>query len=221
MKNVLKIEGNELLSQKVYQVLKKEIVKGFLQPGTKLSENKLAREMHVSRTPVREAMRKLTAERLITTNPNKIMTVAKISLIDMKEVLQVRGALEGLAASIAAKKINRENINELKKIVSEMSLHITKEGLLSYCEIDDKFHDLILNVCGNKWIIRVRENLSNFIYRYRVMSLSVPERLKFSLEEHQAIMESLKKHNSEEADRLSKIHMENTIINILKNIELE
>ena len=79
MKNVLKIEGNELLSQKVYQVLKKEIVKGFLKPGAKLSENKLAREMHVSRTPVREAMRKLVAEGLITTNPNKTMTVSKVS----------------------------------------------------------------------------------------------------------------------------------------------
>jgi len=64
----------------------------------------------------------------------------------------------------------------------------------------------------------VRENLGNFIYRYRFKSLSVPGGLKHSLEEHQAIMESFKKHNSEEADRLSKIHLENTIINILGNV---
>ena len=69
MKDVFKVERYELLSQKVYRTLKKEIVKGFLKPGIKLSENKIAKEMHVSRTPVREAMRKLTAEGLITTNP--------------------------------------------------------------------------------------------------------------------------------------------------------
>ena len=220
MKNIIKIEGYELLSQKVYQTLKKEIVKGFLKPGSKLSENQLAREMHVSRTPVREAMRKLTAEGLIKTNPNKTMTVSEVSLVDMKEVLLVRGALEGLAASIAAKRISSQEIDKLEKIVAQMGLYLftTKEHLSSYCEVDDQFHDLILSICGNKWIIKVRENLSNFIYRYRVMSLSVPERLKCSLEEHQAIMESLKKRNSEEANRLSQIHMENTIINILKNV---
>lgn len=221
MKDILKIEGYELLSQKVYQVLKKEIVRGILEPGSRLSENKLAKEMHVSRTPIREAIRKLTAEGLVKTSPNKRMTVSKVSLVDMKEVLLVRGALEGLAASIAAKRISSQEIDKLEKIVTQMSLYATKKHLSSYCEVDDKFHDLILDVCGNKWIIKVRENLSNFIYRYRVMSLSVPERIKCSLEEHRAIMESLKRHDSEEANKLSQIHMENTIINILKNVELE
>lgn len=221
MKDILKIEGYELLSQKVYQVLKKEIVRGILEPGSRLSENKLAKEMHVSRTPIREAIRKLTAEGLVKTSPNKRMTVSKVSLVDMKEVLLVRGALEGLAASIAAKRISSQEIDKLEKIVTQMSLYATKKHLSSYCEVDDKFHDLILDVCGNKWIIKVRENLSNFIYRYRVMSLSVPERIKCSLEEHRAIMESLKKHDSEEANKLSQIHMENTIVNILKNVELE
>ena len=221
MKDILKIEGYELLSQKVYQTLKKEIVRGILEPGSRLSENKLAKEMHVSRTPVREAIRKLVAEGLVKTSPNKKVTVSEFSVADMKEVLLVRGELEGLAASIAAKKINSEEIDKLEKIVTQMSLFIIKNNLSSYCEVDDKFHDLILSICGNKWIIKVRENLGNFIYRYRFKSLSVPRRLKYSLEEHQAIMESLKKHNSEDADRLSQIHMENTVINILKNVAKE
>ena len=98
-------------------------------------------------------------------------------------------------------------------------IFITKKDLSSYCQVDDEFHDLILNICGNKWIIQIRDNLGSFIYRFRIKSLSVSGRLKCSLEEHQAIMESLKKHNSEEADGLSQIHMENTVINILKNVE--
>ena len=146
------------------------------------------------------------------------MTVSSFSLVDIKEVLQVRGALEGLAASIAAKKINNGKINELNKIINKMNHCINEKKLVVYCELDDRFHDVILDVCGNKWIIKMRNNLSNFIFRYRYKSLSVSGRLNSSLREHQVIMESLKKHNSEEADRLSKLHMENTIINILKNI---
>ena len=218
MENNLKIEGYELLNQKVYRVLKEAIIKGFLEPGTKLLENKIAEEMHVSRTPVREAMQKLVAEGFVKTTPNQTMVVTEVSLEDVKDVLQIRGVLEGLAARITAKEINIQEIDELENVVAQMSLHVSKENLSSYCKADDEFHDLILNVCGNKWIIQIRDNLGNFIYRFRIKSLSVPGRLKYSLGEHQAIMESLKKHNPAEADKLSQIHMENTVINILKNV---
>jgi len=221
MKNNLKIEGYELLNQKVYRVLKESIIKGFLEPGTKLLENKIAEEMHVSRTPVREAMQKLVAEGFVKTTPNQTIIVTEVSLEDIKEVLQIRGALEGLAARLAAKKINKQEIGELEKVIMQMSNYISKKDLSSYCKVDDEFHNLILNICGNKWIIQIRDNLSSFIYRFRIKSLSVPGRLKHSLEEHQAITGSLKKHNSAEADRLSRIHMENTVINILKNVAKE
>ncbi len=79
--------------------------------------------------------------------------------------------------------------------LTKMSLHVTKKDLLSYCRADDEFHNLILNICGNKCIIQIRNNLGSFIYRFRIKSLSVPRRLKHSLEEHQAIMESLKKRD--------------------------
>lgn len=221
MESILKIEGYELLSQKVYRVLKTEIVKGFLEPGTKLLENKIAEEMHVSRTPVREAMQKLVAEGLVKTTPNQTMIVTEVSLEDIKEVLQIRGVLEGLATRIAAKKINKQEIEELDKIITQMSLYINKKHLKLYCKLDDEFHNLILHICGNKWIIQIRDNLSNLIYRFRIKSLSVPGRLKCSFEEHRKIMESLQKHNSIEAERLSQLHMENTIINILKNVAKE
>ncbi len=218
MENNLKIEGYELLNQKVYRVLKESIIEGFLEAGTKLLENKIAEKMHVSRTPVREAMQKLAAEGFVKMIPNQTMVVTEVSFEDIKEVLQIRGVLEGLAARIAAKKINRQEIDELEKIITQMDLYVTKKDLSSYCKLSDEFHDFILSICGNKRIIQIRDNLIGFIYRFRIKSLSVPGRLKCSLEEHRKIMESLKKHNSEDADRLSQIHMENTVINILKNV---
>ena len=175
--------------------------------------------MGVSRTPVREAIQKLAAEGLIKIAPNQTLIVTEISLKDIKEVLQIRGVLEGLAARMAAQKINRQEIEELEKIVTQMGLYVIKKDLTSYCKVDDEFHDHILNICGNRRVVNLRENLGNFIYRFRIKSLSVPGRLKCSLEEHKKIMESLKKHNSEDADRLSQIHIENTVINILQNVE--
>ena len=221
MQNTLKIEGYELLSQKVYRVLKTEIVKGFLEPGTKLLENKLAEEMHVSRTPVREAIQKLAAEGLIKIAPNQTLIVTEVSLEDVKEVLQIRGILEGLATRVAAQKITRQEIEELEEIITQMGLYVTKKDLTFYCKLDDEFHNLILHICGNKWIIQIRDNLGNFLYRFRIKSLSVSGRLKCSFEEHQKIMESLKEKNPEKEEQLSKIHMENTIINILKNVAKE
>ena len=221
MENILKLEGYELLNQKVYRALKEAIIKGVLEPGTKLLENKIAEEMHVSRTPVREAMQKLVAEGFVKTTPNQTMVVTEVSLEDIKEVLQIRGVLEGLAARVAAKKITSQEIDELEEIVIQMDLYVAKKDLTSYCKVDKEFHNLILNVCGNKWIINICDNLVNFIYRYQIRFLSFPRRLKCSLEEHRKIMESLKKHNSEDVDRLSQIHMENTVINILKNVAKE
>jgi DNA-binding GntR family transcriptional regulator len=218
MQNTLKIEGYELLSQKVYRVLKTEIVKGFLEPGTKLFEDKIATQMGVSRTPVREAIQKLAAEGLIKITPNQTLVVTEVSLEDVKEVLQIRGILEGLATRVAAQKITRQEIEELEEIITQMGLYVTKKDLTSYCKLDDEFHNLILHICGNKWIIQIRDNLGNFLYRFRIKSLSVPGRLKCSLEEHQKIMESLKEKNPEKAEQLSKKHMDNTIINILKNV---
>jgi len=218
MKSSSKGEGYKLLSQKVYEILKKEIIQGILEPGSSVSENKLATKLKVSRTPIREAMGKLIEERLVKTSPNKKMTISDVSITDIKEVLMIRGALEGLSASIASKRISDQEIDRLEKIVKQMHICVDENNLSTYFKADDEFHDLILKVCDNKWIDKIRRNLSNIIYRYRFKSLSVPGRLKHSLEEHKAILESLKRHDPEEADKLSKLHMENTIINILRNV---
>ena len=218
MKSSSKGEGYKLLSQKVYEILKKEIIHGILEPGSSVSENKLATKLKVSRTPIREAMGKLIEERLVKTSPNKKMTISDVSITDIKEVLMIRGALEGLSASIASKRISDQEIDRLEKIVKQMHICVDEDNLSTYFKADDEFHDLILKVCDNKWIVKIRRNLSNIIYRYRFKSLSVPGRLKHSLEEHKAILESLKRHDPEEADKLSKLHMENTIINILRNV---
>ncbi|MEA1964579.1 MAG: GntR family transcriptional regulator [Candidatus Aerophobetes bacterium] len=223
MENILKIEGYELLSQKVYRVLKTEIIKGSLKPGTKLSEGKIAKQMEVSRTPIREALRELAAEGFVKISPNQGVVVSGVSLEDVQEILQIRSVLEGLAARLATKtiNINGEEIKELEKYQKQMEYYTSKDNSLAFSEIDAEFHELILDICGNNRLIQIRKNISDQAHRYRIRSLSIPGRLKYSLKEHQEILEALKRKDAEQADRLSQKHIENVLANILAHKDKE
>ncbi|MDO9555910.1 MAG: GntR family transcriptional regulator [Atribacterota bacterium] len=215
MGNLSKIEGYELLSQKVYRILKTGIVKKYLKPGTKLLEVKIAKQMGVSRTPVREAIRELAAEGFVKMIPNQGVIVSIASIEDTQEVLQIRSVLEGLAARLATKVINGEEIKELEKYIEQMEYYANKDNALAFSKMDVEFHELILNICGNNRLIQIRKNLSDQAHRYRIRSLSIPGRLKHSLKEHQEILEALKRKDSEQADKLSQKHIENVLKNIL------
>ena len=215
MENILKIEGYELLSQKVYRALKTEIIKGSLKPGTKLSEGKIAEQMGVSRTPVREAIRELAAEGFVKISPNQGVEISNISIEDIQEVLQIRSVLEGLAARLAATKITREKIKELESFNKNMEKFISKDDILNFIKESEKFHVLILDICGNNRLVQIRKNLDDQIHRYRSISLNVPRRPKYALGEHKKITEALKQGDLAKADELSKMHIENVLKNIL------
>ena len=140
--------------------------------------------MGVSRTPIREALRELAVEGFVMMNPNHRVVVSNVSLKDIQEVLQIRGVLEGLAARLAAKVIEREELKELEKYLKQMKYYTYKDDALAYNEIDAEFHELILNICRNNRLIPIRKNLSDQAHRYRIRSLSIPGRLKYSLKEH-------------------------------------
>lgn len=218
MKELITIEGYELLSQKIYREIKKQITRGFMEPGERVYANKIAKDLNVSRTPVREALQKLSSEGFLKVTPNKAMVVAEVSIEDAKEVLQVRGVLEGLAAGVCAKKINKKEIQKFERIIRKMNITVKKGDLINYCELDDRFHELILEICGNKRIMIIRESLDNFIYRFRIKSLSVAGRIENSRIEHKNILEALKEHDSGRAEKLSREHMNNTINNIITNV---
>jgi DNA-binding GntR family transcriptional regulator len=215
MNEIFKINDYELLSKKVYRILKKRIIKGDLKPGTKLLEAKIAEQLGVSRTPVRESLRELAAEGFVKMSPNLGMIVIEFFLEDFCEVLQIRRVLEGLAGSIAAKKISKEEIEKLEEIIEQMSISIIKDDMSTYSELNGEFHNLILNVCGNKRLMKICANLSGSEHRFRIRSLSIPGRLKYSLEEHKNIVKALKRGDSIETERLSQVHIRNVLKNIL------
>jgi len=218
MDKLFKINDYELLSKKVYRILKTRIINGNLKPGEKILEVNIAEQLGVSRTPIREALRELAAEGFVKMIPNQGMVVSNVSIEDIKEVLQIRKLLEGFAASVAAKKINQEEIAKLEGIIKKMSIIISKSkpDVVAYSELNAQFHNLILNACGNKRLIKICTNLSGSDHRFRIRALrDNSERLKYSLKEHHEIMEVLKRKDAEQAERLSKKHIENVLENIL------
>jgi len=222
MDKLLEIKDYELLSKKVYHILKVRIIKGDFKPGEKILEVNIAEQLGVSRTPVREAIKGLAAEGLVKMNPNQGVVVINVSIEDLQEVLQTRRVLEGYAASVAAEKISKEETKKLEKITKKMSICISKNDVVAYSELNAEFHNLILHVCGNKRLMKICNNLSSSDHRFRIRSLrNNPERLKYSLKEHQEILVALKKKDSEQTEKLSKKHIENVLANILAQNEKE
>lgn len=218
MNRLFEINDYELLSKKVYRILKARIIKGDLTQGGKLFEAKIAEQLGVSRTPVREAIKGLAAEGLVKMTPNQGVVVINVSIEDLQEVLQIRRVLEGLAAFVAAKKISQEEIAKLEEIIKKMSMIISKPkpDVVAYSELNAEFHNLILNACGNRRLMKICNNLSSSDHRFRIRSLrNNPGRLKYSLKEHQEIVEALKRKDPEQVDRLSQIHINNVLKNIL------
>ena len=218
MNKLLKLEGYDLLSKKVYRILKKEIIKGSFEPGDKVLEGRIADQMGISRTPVREAIRELAAEGFVTLSPNQGVVVRSVSAESIREVLQIHSVLEGLAARLSCEVINEEDLKELENYVNKMEKFANKRDSSAYSEVDLKFHELIVNTCRNKRLIQMRKNISDQAQRYRISSLSIPRRLKESLKEHQKILEAFKTKDPKKADSTSQKHIQNALKNILVNV---
>ncbi len=215
MLSQLKLESYELLSQKVYHVLKNAIVRGDLAPNSKLILTEIAKSLGVSNTPIREAINKLVSEGLIKIIPNKGILVKEINIDDFQEILQVRAFLDGLIAKIASKKITDKEIGNMMKIIKKMENCVKKDDRLTYNDLDIQFHDFLLNITGNNKLKEIYNNLINQSNRFRLRTLKIPDRMGKSLKEHREIALEIKKRNPDGANRVSQKHIES----ISKSIE--
>ena len=152
----------------VFNTLREAILKGELKPGERLMELQLASKLVVSRTPIREAIRMLEQEGLAVTKPRKGAEVAKMTLKDMEDVLEVREALDELAAKIACKKISDEQLANLKTIKDEFKRSMDSGDVKKIAEEDVKFHDAIYEATNNAKLVSIMNNIREQIYRYRL-----------------------------------------------------
>ncbi len=202
----VKLDSYKPLREIVLEALREAIVSGVLEPGERLMEIQLAEEMGVSRTPVREAIRKLELEGFVVMVPRRGAYVAGVSHKDVKDVFEIRAALEGLAAGLAAEKITEEEIDEMERILYYEKM---PDSLDVIVQSDIDFHALLYKASRNERLIQILANLKEQTQRFRTTSLAVPGRVKNTIQEHRAIIDAVARHDVEEAQKLAAAHIEN------------
>ena len=203
----------------VFNTLRQAILRGELKPGERLMEIQLANKLGVSRTPVREAIRKLELEGLVLMIPRKGAEVAEITRQDMEDVLEVRTALEELAVKDACDHITDAQLSELKKASNEFKKALLEgKDLVTCADADMHFHDVILSATNNRRLIQMLNNLSEQMYRYRMEYLKDERTHKTLIEEHDAIRRALKKHDKVKAGAAIRVHIDNQKRSILESL---
>ena len=205
----------------VFNTLRQAILKGELKPGERLMEIALAERLGVSRTPIREAMRKLELEGLVVMIPRRGAQVANITEKDLNDVLEVRIALENVAIEKACKNMTDEDMSRLWVAAKGFEHTIGEGNLVKLAEADVAFHEIIHQASHNKRLIQTLNNLRQQIYRYRVEYLKDGETRDVLVREHEELTRAIRERDVERAQKISFQHIENQRMGIIHSIQAE
>ncbi|MBR1391289.1 MAG: GntR family transcriptional regulator [Lachnospiraceae bacterium] len=209
-------EESYSLSGRVFHRLREDILSGRYHANEELREKTIGDELGVSRTPVREALRQLELEGLVKIIPNKGAIVEGISVADIKDIYAIRAHLEGLCAGWAATRITEQQLAALEENVFLVEFHEAKGNYAQMLELDNRFHDLLYEASGSRMLSQELVNLHHYVERVRKITLSMPERVIKSNNEHRQIVEALKQHDEDRAEKLANRHIRNAMANMDK-----
>ncbi|MCC8061232.1 MAG: GntR family transcriptional regulator [Clostridiales bacterium] len=221
MSRNLKVTMNEYLPLRdvVFNTLRQAILKGELEPGERLMEIQLADRLGVSRTPIREAIRKLELEGLVLMIPRKGAEVARISEKNLRDVLEVRRSLEELAIELACQRMTDEDISELALAQGAFCAAVKAGDSMKIAETDEHYHDLIYEGTGNTRLVQILNNLREQMYRYRLEYIKDVAKRQILIVEHDHILDALKNRHVAEAKTAIREHIDNQEITVSQNIK--
>ncbi len=211
------VTDNYSLRGRVFHTIRDNILKGVYEEHEELREMTIVKELGVSRTPVREALRQLELEQLVTLVPNKGAYVTGITAKDVKDIYLIRSLLEGLCARMATEHITQEQLDELEEIVYLAEFHARKNKHQNVFELDGKFHEIMYLASGSKMLHHVLKDFHNYVRQIRQTSAASRERAEQSVEEHKLIIEAIREKDADRAERLANEHM----INVMKYMETQ
>ena len=216
----IRLDSYKPLREVVAETLREAIVNGTLNPGERLMEIQLAEELGVSRTPVREAIRKLELEGFVIMIPRRGTYVADLSIRDINEVFEIRTALDVLAAGLAVERITEDELEQLERLLVEIGKSIEGDeiDIDKIVETDSQFHDVLYKASRNDRLVGIINNLREQITRFRSISMQYPGRMKVSVEEHRQLVEAIAERNTELAQQIAREHMENSEQTLLQEL---
>jgi DNA-binding GntR family transcriptional regulator len=194
---------NKTANSVVYETLRQQILEGLIFPGAWLREQDLVEQFNVSRTPIREALRRLESEELIEVVPYRGARVRSLSPEDFREEYTVRAALEGFAIELAVSRISDEKIEQLQKISDQMDALLDKENLKAFLEVNRQFHMMLYEESGSNRLVSLiasswdKENL------YRLVFLSQPAALEIEKAIHHNMLEACRLRDGKRARKIT------------------
>lgn len=202
----------------VFRTLREAILKGELKPGERLMEIKLANKLGVSRTPIREAIRKLELEGLVIMIPRKGAEVADITEKSLQDVLEVRQSLEELSVRLACERITKDEIKKMRQAQKEFA-EISQTGDITViAEADVAFHDIIYQSTKNPKLVQLLNQFREQMYRYRVEYLKTEGVLPQLIVEHENLMQAICSGKSDEAGKMICSHIQNQMEGVQSKI---
>ena len=217
----LKDTMNEYLPLRdvVFNTLRRAIITGEFAPGERLMEISLANRLGVSRTPVREAIRKLELEGLVIMIPRKGAQVAKITEKSLRDVIEIRCVLEEFAATLACERITPEGRENLKEAHENFVEAVKNGDILDIVEKDERFHDAIFQATSNERLITIINNLREQFYRYRMEYVKDIEQHSVLVNEHELLLRAIYDGDSETAKRIMRTHLQNQQEGVIQAIQ--
>lgn len=211
------VSDNYSLRGRVFNKIRDDILNGRYQDHEELKEIRIGKELGVSRTPVREALRQLELEGLVQIIPNRGAFVTGIQENDVRDIYAIRSLLEGLCARWATERISTEQLEAMEENVYLAEFHAGKGHMEQIADLDSQFHHILYDACGSKMLEHQLIDYHQYVMRIRRKTLSTIERCTASNKEHRAIMEAIRAGKADLAERLASEHMKNAYANMVKN----
>lgn len=217
----IKLDSYKPLRELVCETIRQAIIDGTFSPGERLMEIQMADEMGVSRTPVREAIRKLELEGFVVMIPRRGTYVADISIKDITEIYEIRTSLDVLAAGLAAERITDEELETLNRLLVEIGQHINDKNMEKIVEADTAFHDVLYQASRNERLCSIINNLREQLTGIRGRSMSYPGRLIETMDEHRSLIDCIASRDVERAQDAARVHIENAEHTLMKSLAVE
>ena len=204
---ILKKNQPVSLKEKAYAEIRRRILSGELSADAPLSEYQLAAELEISRTPVREAVKRLEREGLVHSIPNRGTVVAKLTVRDISEIYQVREQLEGFAARLAAEIMSEESIQKLEEEIDTLNTLASEGQLNEVVASDIRLHKQIIAATQNSRLIELLGTLDDQMYRVRALIPESTQWLEATLADHANIVNAIKAHDEHAAENAMRAHL--------------
>jgi len=202
------VEKPLTLRERIVEFIKDAVISGRLKPGERVPEQEIAENFGISRTPIREAFRQLESEGFISLIPRKGAVVSPITDKDVREFYAIKSLLEGHAARTACEALSGRDMRRLENLNEAMEKCAERDDVKGFFRLDNAFHDTFLQACGNDKLCALVHSLVQQFERFRVTALSLPGRMKESVNQHREIIEAFRKSDAELVERLVRANAE-------------